>query len=183
MKAGTGVYVDASDSATIVAVAGGLAVGIGLEDQAGVAVGISAAVNDVANSVTAEVDGSKVTSQSGPIQVSATEGATINAWSIGGSIGGGGAAAGVGVGVAGAGSGNTIADSAEAYAQDGATLDAMGGNVSILATDDPSITANGGGVGIAVGAGAGAGVGVGLGAGVAINSITDTVLAHVDARR
>ena len=151
VTAGTGVYVDASDSATVVAVAGGLAVGIGLEGDAGVAVGLSAAINDIANTITADVDESMVTAQSGPIQVAATEGASIYAWAFGGAFGGGGGAAGVGVGAAGAGSGNTIANQVEAYAQDSANLTADAGNISILATDTPTITANGGGVAIGVG--------------------------------
>ena len=173
-----GVLVTASDSATIVAVSGGLALGVGLEGNAGVAVGISAARNDIANTVQAYVDGSTVTAAAG-VQLQATEGATITAWTIGGAVGVGVGADGVGVGLAGAGSGNTIADDVEAYAQDGATLTAQDGNVSLLASDSPTITANGGGVAISGGIGTG-GVGVSLGVGFAINTITDTVKAYVD---
>ncbi len=179
VHASTGVSVLASDSATIVAVGGGLAVGVGLEGTPGVAIGISAARNDIANSVPAYVDGSTVTSLTGDILLQATEGATIQAWTIGGAVAVGIGGAGVGLGLAGAGSGNYINNTAEAYVQDSATVTAFAGNVKILASDMPSITANGGGVGIGVGAGGG--VAVSLGVGFAINSITDTVEAFVDS--
>ena len=180
VHASTGVSVLASDSATIVAVAGGLAVGVGLEGTPGVAVGISAAHNDIANSVEAYIDGSTVTSMTGNILLQSTEGATIQAWSIGGAVAVGVGASGIGIGLAGAGSGDSIDNTVEAYAQDSATLTASAGNVNILSGDMPSITANGGGVAIAVGAGA-AGIAGSLGVGFAINSITDTVEAFVDS--
>ena len=117
----------------------------------------------------------------GDVLLQATEGATIQAWTVGGAVAAGIGGAGVGVGLAGAGSGNYIDNTAKAYAQDSATLTAFAGNVKILASDMPSITANGGGVGIGVGVGAGGGVAVSLGVGFAINSITDTVEAFVDS--
>ena len=182
VQASGAVFVSASDSATIVAVGGGLGIGVGLGGDAGVAVGLSAAHNDIANLVEAYVDGSTVTAHDGDITVQALEGATIQAWTIGGAIGVSvGGADGVGVGLAGAGSGNNIDNTVKAYAQDAATLTAQAGDVSLLASDAPSITANGGGVAVAVGVGTGVGVAASVGVGFAINSITDTVEAFVDS--
>ncbi len=100
---------------------------------------------------------------------------------IGGAIGvGGGGGAGVGVVGAGAYSTNTIANDVEADVTGGSTVTSHGGGITMSATDNSMIVANGGGVGISVGGGGGAGVGVTLGISAATNKIQNIIYAEID---
>ena len=119
-------------------------------------------VNDIANTVQAYVDGSTVTATAGSVQLQATEGATITAWTdrrCGRRRRG---RDGVGVGLAGAGVGQYHRRRRRGLRRRTARRStAQDGNVSLLASDSPTITADGGGVAIGVGAG-GTGRGRGL---------------------
>ncbi len=178
------VTLSATDLSTITANGGGVgvAVGAGGTNGAGVSVGFSAAVNDVENTVWAYIDNATVTATGGSATLTATEIATIQALTIGGAVGvGAGGSNGVGVGAAGAGSGNTIKDSVKAYIRGGSQVSTVNsGNVTLLASDMSTITANGGGVGIGVGAGGSNGVGASLGVAAAVNDIENTVWAYAD---
>ena len=179
------VTITSTDTSTVVANGGGVGIAVGGSasgNGVGVTVGISAAMNDVENQVLAYVDGSTVNAPAGGITLSATETATIMALTIGGALaaGGSGGGNGVGVGGAGAGSGNTIKDHVLAYVQNGSTLTAGAGDVTLAATDRAAITADGGGVSLALGASGGNGVGVSLGVAVAINDVEDQVKAYID---
>jgi len=179
------VSLDASDSPTILAGGGGIGIGAGFGDGAGVGVsiGISVATNSVQDTVTASISNSVVGAIGNDVSVSASDTANVQALTIGGAVGGGGGgAAGVGVGAAGAGSGNTVTNTITAAIQNGSTVTTTSsGDVKLSATDNPSIIADGGGLSVALGFGGAAGVGVSLGVGAAVNTITDTTCAFVDA--
>ena len=177
--------VQASDTSTIVAIAGAVAAGgaVGSSVAVSGAIGISAAVNSIKNNVSAAVSGNTVAAVTGAANVTATESAAVWALTLGGAVGIGASTGGVGVGVgaAGAGSGNTIRNTVTASVRNGRSLTnaiAAGGNVNVSATDASSITANAGGVGIAVGVG-GTGVGVSLGVAFSDNDVSNQVTAAI----
>ena len=183
------ITITATDTSTITANGGGVGIavaGTGGGNGVAVSVGISAASNDVENSVLAYVDSSTVAATNGAVALSRdrdrddpgarrsaarsasapAEAATASAWAQ-----------------RGPGSGNTIKDTVEAYIQNGSTVTAGGGDLTLTALDKPTIVANGGGVGISVGAASGNGVGVSLGVSVAINDVEDPVKAFIDASK
>ena len=177
---GGGVSLSATDNSSITADAGGVGIALGITggSSGGVTVGISAATNTVTNQVLAYIDGSTVNS-AGALTLTASETSTIYALTIGGALSVGGGGAGVGVGLAGAGSGNTIDNTVEAYIQDNASVTTTSsGNVTLMATDSPTITANAGGVG-SQSPGGTAGVGVSVGVGYASTSVADPVKAFI----
>ena len=180
-SSGGGVKLSATDTSTILSHAGGLGVGVGGASNVAIAatVGISEATNQVDNQVLAFIDGSNV-SASNRVALSAMETATIEALTLGGAIGGAGTGGvGVGIGGAGAGSGNTIADTVEAYIQDGSTVSSTTGDVELEASNAPTITANAGGIGIGVGIGGTVGIAASLGVSFAANIEKDTVKAYI----
>ncbi len=185
VKASNGsITLKASDSPTINAYGGGLAIAGagGGAAGVGVTVGFSAATNSVQDTVQAFIADSTVTATGNAIALTATDTANVVAYTVGGAVSGaGGGAAGVGVGAAGAGSGNTITDIVEAVIQEGSIVTTITtGDVTLMATDNPSVTANGGGVGLTGAGGGAAGVAVSLGVAAAVNSIQDTVEAFVN---
>ena len=179
------VTLSAMDGSSIQAFAGGLGIAVGASGGStgvGVSIGVAAAKNTVNSTVKAFVANSTVNSAGG-VSATATEAASVVAWTIGGAVAVGASTGGNGVGVAAAGaaSDNSITDDVEAYV-DAATstgLTANDGPVLISATDSSQITANAGGVGVAVGAGSSNGVGVTVGFSAAVNTITNTVEAWI----
>ncbi len=94
----------ATDSPYILTVAGALGVGVAVGSTLGVgaSVGISVSINDIQDQDSAYINNSTVSATGHDVSLTATEGATIDAWTIGGAVGvgaGGGDAGAIGVGV------------------------------------------------------------------------------------
>src|SRR5207247_5965814 len=82
---------------------------------------------------------------------------------------------------AGAGSGNTINNTTEAHLARSTVSTDSGRTVRVLAADNSSINASAGALGIAIAGGGGGGGAAAGGASMAVNMITNTVRATVDA--
>ena len=200
INADGGVLVSASDTSKITAIAVGLAIAVTIPPanggSAGVAVGISAARNEITGHVRALVDDSTVTTlavlpdairpvgeTATAIAVRATTNATIEAYTIAGAaaVSGGQSAGG-----AGTGSGNYITNSStSASVTGGSTLTAHVGDITVVASDRSAITAVAGALSLSLvlplGGGARAPpVAVSIGVTVAVNQIAADVIADVD---
>ncbi|HEV8062517.1 MAG TPA: hypothetical protein VGP68_21740, partial [Gemmataceae bacterium] len=180
------VTVSASDSSTIQVFAGGFALSVAGGSGGGVALsfGASVAINNIGNTIEALVTDANI-SGTGGVKVSATEAAQIEALTIAGAFsvgtGDGGAA---GFGGAGAGSGNTIANTTSATIVDGSLVTSgPGGLVQVTASDTSGITANAGSVAVTVAISEGGGLGGAVGAAAAVNTISNSVAAYVDASK
>ncbi|HEV3085266.1 MAG TPA: hypothetical protein VGY66_36260, partial [Gemmataceae bacterium] len=182
--AGGAVNLTATDSPTILACAGALGVGvaIGGGGSVGASVGISVAINHIADTDEAYMHASTVQATGHNVTLTATETGLIEALSVGGAVGvGAGGGDGVGVGAAGAGSGNTIANFVYAYIAAGSLVTTLnGGNVVLMATDTSTITANAGGVGIGAAIGGANGTGVSFGVAASTTDIENNVKAYID---
>jgi hypothetical protein len=183
----------ASDDASIRADTGGFAVAISVANGGGasgaISAGVSASVNEIGkhggHSVSSYVENSKLTA-AGDIGLNATSTASIYALAMGGAVGatGGGGGGGIGVGLAGAGSGNTIASTVQTYISSGSDVRATNlGNITMLAIDTPTITADAGGVAIALSLGGGGGGAGSLGRAASDNDITNHVYSYVDGSK
>ena len=183
---GGAVKLTATDSSSIIAVAGSLALSGagGAGGGAAGSLGVSSATNSIGNQVKSYIDLSKVSS-SGSIELTATETGTISAWTIGGALAGAGGAGGGGAAsMAGAGSKNTVANSVSAFItnSDAATrgVSATGGAIKLTANDTTSITADAGGYSIALSGGAGGGLSGSLGVAASNNDVRNNISAYID---
>ncbi len=104
VTSGGATNASATDSPTIQTIAGAVSVAVatGFIGGAGASVGISVAINDVQDNVWAYINKSTVSATGHDVTVTATETATIDAWTIGGAVGVGssGGAEGLGLGAA-----------------------------------------------------------------------------------
>ncbi len=180
----------ATDDSAIEAIAGGLAVGVGVGLQLiglGASLGVAAANNNIANTVLAYVDDSTVTS-AGKVNLGAAEQSSILTVTVGGAVAvgvGTGELVGVGIAlaVAGSDSSSTIANTVHASVSDQSNVIAQKGSVAIDATDTSTITAGGGGLAAALSVGGGlvaGAVSFAAGFAVATNDIGNSVKAYVD---
>lgn len=178
-KGADSVAVHAADNSAINAMAGGIGVAIA-QGGAAVAAGASVALNDIAGTVAALIDNSKIDSGGG-VAVDATENASIKALTIGAalSVAGGGS---VGVSVAGSGSSNKIANSVSSSVRNspasrnrGVTAD---GAIRVAASDSASIQAVAGA--LSVGVATSGGVNASFGVSITDNTIDNSVSASVD---
>ncbi len=105
------IDVSATDNAYILTIAGALGVGVAVGTTYGIgaSIGISVAINDIQDNVSAYIDNSAVTATDGDVSLTATESATIDAWTIGGAVGIGVSEGFLGVGVGAAAQGPAIA--------------------------------------------------------------------------
>ncbi len=118
---------------------------------------------------------------SGAITVTALSSATILAVTIAGAVAaGGGEGVGLAFAGAGAGSGNTVHNTVAAVISGNSLVTTTDGDVTLSATDNSSITADGGGLSLGIALGEGAGVGLTFGAAVAVNTIGNTVTASIE---
>ncbi len=174
----TGITVDsvaitASDSSTINAITGAAAIAasIGGAFGVGVAIGVAIAWNTIANEVLAYIANAdtkvKATTSTG-ITISATEGATIHAWTVAASLSIAVGSVGAGVSGAGAAATNAIFTKVNAHIDD--SVVESSGPVNATAMNTASIEAKVFAVAAAVGAGA-TGLGVAIGVSVARNFI------------
>ena len=143
----------------------------------GIAVGVSAAVNTISETIESLIDASSVTA-SGGIALNADSTATIRVLTVAGAAAGGVGGQGVGGAFAGAAAGslNDIHETVEAIVSNTKAVKG-GGAILLHAADGSTIDAAAGGVRLSVAGGAGAGGAASVGAGVALNTITDTVEA------
>lgn len=170
------------DNSKIVAVAGGVAVGLSNGEQQGAAAGAGGAAfafNNISNSVTAYLSDIRVTSL-GNVAVTGESTADIEAYTIGGAVAGAlGAGTGGSAALAGAGAVtiNTINKDVLAYINDGSSVTTSGrGTVTVSATDQSTINAVAGGVAVAGALSSGAdqsGTALSVGLSVAENTIQD----------
>jgi Ca2+-binding RTX toxin-like protein len=179
------VKLTATDESTITADAGGVAIAAAGGQGGGISVsaGISLAINNIANTVTALIVLSTMTS-AGNLELTATSKAIIDALTI---AGGGSFAGGQGGGFsfagAGTGSGNTIRNMVEAAIRNGSTITSTNGDVDLAASDNSTILADAGAVGIAIAGGQAGGAGLSFGVSVAINDISNTIRAVIDGSK
>ncbi len=177
-----GVAILASDSPEIDAAAGAIAAaGVFGDGFAAGTLGLSAAVNQIADTVYTYIDGATVKSGTGDIAASSMENGRVVAITIGGAISvAGGGDVGVGVGGAGAGSGNTIHNDVESHIDDNANVATQSsGSVIVNSVDSSTIIASGGGVAGGVGIAGEVGVGVSVGVSFASNTIGNTIHADI----
>ena len=125
------------------------------------AVGAAAGYNDVSNSFSAVIDGSTVTATTGPVALSSNTNAVIKSLTVGGS-GAGTFALGGSVSI------NSISNTLDTHVSNGANV--TGAGIGISSADNSTIQTIAGGLGF--------GGTAGVGAAVAINEISNTVLAH-----
>jgi hypothetical protein len=186
-QAGSGIAINANDSSNITANAGGVGIGIiagSGEDGSAVSasVGVGIAINDIDNTVKAFIDDSTASAAT-TIALTSKEAAYLWALTIGGAVAAssGGESNGISLALAGADSVNTITNDVESYLLNSSSVTALGGAVTLTATDGSDIEANGGGLGIAVGISSeGTGAGVSIGESAAVNTIDNTVKATID---
>ncbi len=171
--------VEAGDSSTIQALAGGVGIAIST-GTIGIAVGVSVAVNDIGNTIEAYVDGSAVTS-AGDVNVTATSNPTIKALTIGVAVAAAlsSNAGGVAGSGAGAGSGDTVRNTVLAYIN-GSHVTSTAGAIEANATDNALIQTIAGALGIGVAVGSTFAVGASIGISVAVNDVQDNVQAYID---
>ena len=179
------IKLSATDSTSVKADAGGYSIALAGGAGGGLAgsLGVAAATNDIANTVSAYVDNSFVSATGGNVELSATESASVDALAIGAALSGAGGAGGGGaVGAAGSGTGNTIRDNVLANVSNNSSVNAAssGRSVKLTATDSSTISANGGGVGVAISGGAGGGFSGAAGVSASKNDIANNVKAYVD---
>src|SRR5439155_17329844 len=118
----------------------------------------------------------------GGVLLNATSTSTIDSVTAAGVVvGTGGAIGGLSFTGAGAGSGNTISDTTEARLARSTVTTDPGQLVRGLAADNATINASAGAIGIAIAGGGGGGGSAAAGASMAVNMITNTVRATVDA--
>ncbi|MCA9171041.1 MAG: hypothetical protein KDB23_25380, partial [Planctomycetales bacterium] len=175
----------AQDNSSIIANGGGLGIAVGAGTSGagvGASLGVAFSENNVSNEVQAFAENASITA-AGNVSLSAAEGATIKALSLGGAVAvGAGNGVGVGAAVAGAGSFNNITGSIKAYldATNPTAVSANGGTVTLSTTDTSIINADAGGFAVAVGAGASGGVGASVGFSTSTNTINTEVLSIID---
>lgn len=165
------VRVTANDESSIFSVSGAATVGGKL------GIGAAIAINTIESNVRSSVASSDVAA-SGDVMVTANSGADIHAITVA-------AAAGkVGMQAAGSVSINDISGEIVAAIQGAGprASGVRGGDITVSATDNSSVTADGGGVGIALGAAnQGAAISGTVGVSVAINKVSRTTRAFIDA--
>jgi len=177
------IRVRAEDDAAIWVLAGGVGIAIATTTPVGLAAGVSVAVNEITNNVTAYVDNSLVTA-GGSIEISAESESDIQAITIGVAIAVSAGTGGFSGSGAGAGSGNTIQNTIHAYIANSQSAANKGvfanGSLVVSAVDNPTIIAGAGALAFSGSFGGGGGAGVSIGASVTENTIDNSVKAYVD---
>ena len=187
IQAGGGIRVEATDLSTIEADAGGVAIAFAVSKDSSMfslALGLSAAKNDITNTVDAKITGSTVLAKGklegtgDGVLVRANSTSTIKALTLAG--------AGVSGGIAGsgAGSGNDIANDITSQISGSSNVEAQDGTLIVAAEDTPTIKADAGALSIAITITSNnpntVRLAAGIGITVAINDIENDVRAIVD---
>ena len=151
------------DYSKIVAVAGGVSVGVSKGEESGAAAGAGGAAlafNNIDNSISAYLDNITVTAP-GNVSVTSQSSADIGAYAIGGAVAGaqgGGSGGSSALAGAGAVTINTIDKDVLASIKDGSSVTTTGsGTVTVSATDQSTINAVAGGIALAGSVGSGGG--------------------------
>ena len=168
--------VTATDNPEVNTQAGGVSFVLARGPPNAIAIGISAAANSVTDTVTAEVEGASSV-QASTLSISATESASIAAWTIagGGSVSQG-SSGGVSFNGAGSGSGNTIDDTvlATITGVPTVTLTSEATAASVTAQDNSQIFAVAGSAAFGVRISSSGGANISVGAAVAVNTIDNS---------
>ena len=187
IQAGGGIRVEATDLSTIEADAGGVAIAFAVSKDSSMfslALGLSAAKNDITNTVDAKITGSTVLAKGklegtgDGVLVRANSTSTIKALTLAG--------AGVSGGIAGsgAGSGNDIANDITSQISGSSNVEAQDGTLIVAAEDTATIKADAGALSIAITITSNnpntVRLAAGIGITVAINDIENDVRAIVD---
>ncbi|MBD1822859.1 DUF4347 domain-containing protein [Cyanobacteria bacterium FACHB-DQ100] len=178
------ITVSATDSSTLHADAGGVALAIAFKPEsnaASLSAGVGVSVNDVTNTVSAYVDKSTLTA-AGNVAVTATSTGTIDAFALGGaaSVSSNASLMAFSFSGAGAGADNDIENTISAYVTNSSTITTSNsGTISITATDNSTITADSGGYSIAFSRSSASASGS-VGVAIANNDIQNTISAYVD---
>ncbi len=187
IQAGGGIRVEATDQSTIEADAGGVAIAFAVSKDSSMfslAIGLSAAKNDITNTVDAKITGSTVLAKGklegtgDGVLVRANSTSTIKALTLAG--------AGVSGGIAGsgAGSGNDIANDITSQISGSSNVEAQDGTLIVAAEDTSTIKADAGALSIAITITSNnpntVRLAAGIGITVAINDIENDVRAIVD---
>lgn len=182
------VRLKALDRSRITADAGGVAIAVSKASEgasgthlAG-AVGASVAVNDIENTIRANIDSAEITSD-GNLELSALSASTIDALTIGAAVAAGASKQGTNVSLAGAGafSFNDIGNTTEAKISTVDHVESFGGSITLSAQDQSTIQADGGGVAVSVAMGSkSSGGGLSVGASVADNETRNQTRAVLD---
>jgi hypothetical protein len=178
ISAGNDTAINASDQSVIVAVAGGLSIGVTESGGGGGSVGVSVAVTNTHNTTQAFISGS-VVNANGTVELDANSSSLIVSVSVAGSLGvvtGGGGVVGAG---AGAVSVNSIDNTIESYISENSEITTETGSVLLTATDNSDIIAIGGALSLGFAIGGAGGGGLTVGASVAVNQIANTVQSYI----
>ncbi len=177
---GGSVAIDATDTSSITAGGGGLAVAVGggsIGSGLAADIGFAVATNEIENSVLAYVDDSTCSTGFG-VTLAATENATIFAVTVGGAVALSAGATAFSAAGAGGNSTNALQNTVEAYLAGGASVTTTaGGDVTLMATDSPNLTAKTVAASVSFATGGGAGT-FAIGAAIADNTVEDTVEAY-----
>ena len=184
------IRLNARDRSRITADAGGVAIAVakssggaggGGTHLAG-SVGASVAVNEIENTIRANIDSAEVASE-GNLELSAVSAAFIDALTIGASVAAAASKQGTNISLAGAGafSFNDIANTVEAEITSVDHVESSGGDILLSAEDRSNIKADGGGVAVSVAMGSkSSGGGLSVGASWAENEIRNEIRATLD---
>ncbi|MHC4336124.1 MAG: beta strand repeat-containing protein, partial [Planctomycetota bacterium] len=184
--------ITATDDSSIIADGGGFAIGVGASGKAtsaSLAIAVSRADNSINNTVRAFIDnstavdpGSTSISSAGGILLSAISTAKIDSLTIGGAVavGASGGGSGVAGAVTGAAAYNDITNTIESYIKGVGSFTITNGDLTLSATDNATITANGVGAAVSVGAGSKGGVALSIGFSISHNTINNTVQSYID---
>jgi hypothetical protein len=177
--------VTAGDGSQIDTQAGGVALTVARGPPNAIAVGLSVAVNQITDNVTAEVNGASSVNAATLAIIAQVTSSKIDAWTIAGagSVAQGGSSSGISFTGAGAGSGNTISDTVLATLTNvpTVTLTSSAAAATITASDSSRIFTVAGSAALGIRySGSGGSGNVSVGAAVAINTINNSVKATVD---
>ncbi len=177
------ISVTATDNSTIKAYAGALSIAIALGSNTSGAVGVGAsiAVNNIDNSIKANIDGvgTTVTSTTAGVTVSATSTSTIEAVTVAAGISGSSGSTAIALAGVGTSSDNEINNTIDASITGGAVV-AGDGAISLTATDTSEITSVAVAASVAASLSTGTSVSLALGIALATNTINNDVKAYID---
>jgi len=183
---GGDIRLTATDTPTIEANAGGVALSVELNSGTNVpvAIGAAASYNEITGgSIKARIDHSTATA-GGAVALQATSEPTIKAQSISLSVGAamsGGSGSGVTFDGAGAGAGNTIGNATEASINGGSTATTTGtGSVIVNATDTSKITAVAPAISLSFVTAQSTAFSLDIGISITSNEISNTLKANID---
>ncbi len=184
LQVGVGdVLLTAVDRSSIHADAGGFGIAAARGNQGSApSFGVSVAINDVSNDVSANVDRATVTTTLGDVLIGAESGITLEALSIAGAVSARAGQAGTNGSFGGAGAASQNAVLANTTAKvNSSQINAGQGDLELRSVDSRQIVADAGGFGIGVAVGKGTTLAGTVGVGIALNEIASSTKALLEA--